>query len=195
MKKLILSVILTLFFFNSSNCQDLKGFFSDPEFKQYYNDNINEFLKQKYDVKTLNSFLEDKQIDEVEFKSLYIAFGFQTQSEFESFSDKQTKRLKYLSEKYSITEKSFREAGDNGNPPNVLTYFTEAGGGEILPSLCRQKYANCMMIANGTAIAAHLACASLDLTVILGGLCHAAAMATHYAMMDNCRIEYLECEK
>lgn len=190
MKKLFFGLLSTILFTTLSFAQDIEGFVNDPMFKEYINDS-KELFNQKYDVKTLNRFLEDKQIDEVEFKLLYIAFGFNTHQDFVEHLQVQSNRLQELSSKYQVNSQT-AGSGDFRDGIKSLYDPGENGAGE---DFCRQKYANCMIIANATAVAAHLACGALDITVILGAACHASAMAAHYAMMDNCRIEYLQCGK
>ncbi len=63
------------------------------------------------------------------------------------------------------------------------------GGGDS----CRRRFNNDLIIIAAASIAGHIACGTVDLTVILGGLCHAAVYASQIAASDNALLDFQSC--
>lgn len=58
---------------------------------------------------------------------------------------------------------------------------------------CRRRFNNNLTIITAASIAGHIACGTVDLTIILGGLCHAAVFASQIAASDNALLDFQNC--
>lgn len=59
---------------------------------------------------------------------------------------------------------------------------------------CERKRRNCLGVVAATATAAHLTCISADFTVVLGTLCHGAAIAYQILAGDTCNADAEDCQ-
>ena len=58
---------------------------------------------------------------------------------------------------------------------------------------CARRQRNCFAKAAGIATVAHIGCAALDITVILGMACHAGVTLVWVAANDDCKLDYKDC--
>jgi len=143
----------------------------------------------------LKSYLADNKISEVEYKDLYSALGFKTKSEYETSMNSKLANLQYLESQYNLS---------NFQPRQLEVLFDEGFSFINLPITANptqttfgdfeRKLRNSLLINFGAATLAHIGCATFDITVIAGLLCHGMVATIHAASDDTAQLEYKECK-
>lgn len=62
-------------------------------------------------------------------------------------------------------------------------------------NLCEKQRINCIAAVAAEALVMHVGCAAVDITVLAGIVCHAAAFTYQYTAGKNCNIAYEQCMK
>ncbi len=174
--------------------QDFDKILKDAEFQEY----LKELSKEQsypMDYKKIKEYNADGKIDETELKDLHEILGYKSQDDFLSSLVSQNKKLESLEKKYGLSKYSQEQLislVDQGFTSLELPLYS---GIEYQPSgsNCNRRRNNCFIVATATGIGAHIACGGMDLTVVLGILCHGAATALGYAMADDCNLDYVDC--
>lgn len=194
MKKLIFSLLATITLSAVSFSQDFDKIIKDIEFQNYIKE-VRAEQKLPKDIKKIKGYISDKKISENEFKDLHLALGYKSQKDYLASMESQNKKLMNLEKKYQLS----------GLQNNQMTELIE--GGFVYLNLpldpvnetpvafgdCERRLKNTLALNFGVAVAAHIACGTVDITVVLGALCHAAVLTTHIAADDNARLDYKEC--
>lgn len=71
----------------------------------------------------------------------------------------------------------------------------ESFGNSLLGDECERERRNCIIAVGAEAIAMHLACGALDLTIIGGIICHGAAFTYQITQGNNCNIAARRCRE
>ncbi len=171
-----------------STGQDINEILNDKDFQSYLIV-IDKESKLKKDIKKIKEILSDNVVDENETKILYSVIGYENNEEFISNLKYQLELLNNLNNKYQLSKLTSNDLGILYNQGiNMLNITSQNRGGH-----CARSYNNCMRIAFGIAVGAHLACTPLDVTVVAGLACHGAVALVHYSMQDDCELGYSDC--
>jgi hypothetical protein len=194
MKNLLFGLIATCFISITSYSQDYSIILKDEEFLSY----LEQVAKEQsniVDTKKVEEYNLDGKIDEYEITDLYKVLGFQSNSDFINSLKSQIERLYSLEKKYVISKISVEDMSMLIDQGFVLLnqnfYFNNHTN--LSRKNCGRALRNCLAIAYSTQIAGHIGCATLDVTVIAGLICHGAIVITGAAMEDNCDIDYENC--
>ena len=173
-------------FLRNTSTNDLS---KDPTFILYAEseDNVLEKVKDRNSMLLLNN-----NVTEENLSSLVYLAGFNDTNEFTTYYSNQYSLILELKEKYGFDKLSQEELNTI-----LLNSFNSYYGVNESAKLgpCERKLRNDLAINATEAFAAHLACGSLDLTVIGGILCHGAVVTWHYYQNDNAILEYENCIK
>ncbi|MEE9348811.1 MAG: hypothetical protein V3U80_02055 [Flavobacteriaceae bacterium] len=64
---------------------------------------------------------------------------------------------------------------------------------QVDPCNCEAIRINCIGIATSASLAGNLGCATLDLAILPGIICHAAVLAGQYFASSNCNLAAQNC--
>ncbi len=189
MKNLLFSLMAIVLFSFNSNSQNINLLNSDKEFQEYVASEL-KFTSNTND-EALKQLTMEGSINEGNLSVFYRAFNTNA-NDFVSFTNKQTLTYKNLSEKYKFKSHSEKE----------LNLILQVEVLEVLnviysklPEPCRDVYINDLQINFATAVGAHIACGTADITVVLGIICHGAVAMGHNAANNNAYINYQNCLK
>lgn len=151
-----------------------------------YINNSMELISNVKDLGSVISFINDRRISEEEFYLLPEALGFRNEKEFINYLEKQDKLVRELDIEHQFFEMSEDQQLDVFHE-NFEEYENTTNGD------CQTDYNWCAAEAIAINVMEQAGCASLNVTVVLGLLCHSAA-ATHLAKMGNdCNNAYEDC--
>jgi len=146
--------------------------------------------------------------------------GFNSREEFIKYSTMQIKRVNYLREKYNLSTKDDKFISElvlNGFYKEKTVFLQKNSllkDGHLITSVdknkkklelqqdlggggsdCKRRAYNCVAIATATAVAGHIACATVDFATlgISAYFCHGAVILMQIAMADNCKLDYRDC--
>ena len=186
MKRIILTIgIIVAILLNSAIAQT--GFSSDPLLYEVLTNYENEVSNVK-DVKAIKEYLADGDLTEDELSTFYIHMGYNSHNEMVDFIKNQNDKLVVLAKRYNLSKNNNGEIKDqikqayiNMTPPN---YVAED---------CASDRLNCIGAVSAEAAIMHIGCAGLDLTVIMGIICHGAAFTYQITASNGCHSAYNRC--
>ncbi|MGY3055486.1 hypothetical protein ACVWYG_003702 [Pedobacter sp. UYEF25] len=131
--------------------------------------------------------------------------GFKNFTAYSAFVKNQDETILRLKEEYQFSKLGQNAVKDIAikamNSSNKLSSTTAInklssvkGSVSLAQNDCERQRRNCLVIVASTATAAHIACVAADLTVIIGAICHGAAIAYQLAAGDNCNIDAGGCQ-
>jgi len=140
-----------------------------------------------------------------------VILGFSNFKEYSEFAKQQNEILLQLKEEYQLTKvdqgtiesialesmKSVKQAQKMNSIAKVSSITKLNGVNNTIQiedaNNCERIRRNCLITVAATATAAHVACIAADLTVIVGAVCHGAAIAYQLAAGDNCNANAENC--
>ncbi len=196
-------VVLFLLIFNSctevnpesedTTVLSITEIYKDPIFKEYLQEN-DKHLQRKNNPEKIREYISDNFLSKNEMNDIFLAFGYSSIDELNTYAINQNKRLNYLDKKYKIRNLSSIQISDlifkgyeNYNMIENQTIVSKPGN-------CERKLSTCRGKANSASLAMHAGCAVLDVTALPGLLCHGAALSFQYYALDECNIDYDECK-
>lgn len=197
MKKIILSLITGILILNS--CQNdntlenqkTQNLNNDKNFQKLINSNLSFSYKVlKSNNKNIAKLFESNNIELIS-KSL----NYRKSSELTTDINSQLELINYIIANYDVqnyNEQQLKEIIINeiNQIENLNSSISK-----VDPNDCRRKFRNDMIIITAAAVAGHIACGTADITVVLGGICHYAVIATQAAASDNAALELQNCLK
>lgn len=183
------NILFSLLFFcaTSFNANAQNDVSTDPLLIEIFT-NYDSEIARVNDIGKIKEYLADNVLTENEISNLYIFMGYKTHEEMLTFIREQNNKLSILSKKYNLgrysTEqlKSQFESGyKNHSTSNAVDD-------------CSSEHTNCIASVASQAVIMHLGCASLDLTVVAGIICHASALVYQHTSSNNCTITYRRCK-
>lgn len=144
----------------------------------------NESLNRIVDIGIIKELSVKDDLSEVEIEKLSIAMGYESIEHYRDFQNDFKSKLNTLKDEYNIgnlTQQEIKKV--------ILNVILEKN---LIPSKsndpcnCYRIARNCIASVTATAVAAHLGCAGLDLTIIAGIICHAAVLVIQGAETDSC---------
>jgi len=177
---------------NQAKTQDFKAqdLASDSDFITYVSLSAEE-AKLPKNHEALTKIMKDGTVDTEEIEQLPFVIGYDTKDLFIEVQQKKLNALNAADVKWNLKKMDPILLTDA-----ILLVWDQIDYMSLSDSnLCKRERRNCYGIANSTAIGAHFACGTLDLTIAAGIVCHGAVLAAHYYMNDNCDIAYERCIK
>lgn len=189
MKNLLFGLIAIVLFSFNSNSQNINLLNSDKDFQEYVASELK--FTTNTNGEALMQLTTEGSINETNLSLFYRAFNINA-NDFVNFTNKQILIYKNISEKYKFKSYSEKE----------LNSILQVEILEVLNSIyakkpepCRDVYINDLQINFATAVGAHIACGTADITVVLGIICHGAVAMGHNAANNNAYINYQNCLK
>lgn len=163
----------------------------NPLFQEYVENTIflsntltnNDLLKKIY---------SDGKIDKKEIDIFVKLIGFNSKVDYANFVEKQNENLLIIKKMYNLNPENTTQLKQVLKKA-IDKFWKNDFIGVMNP--CADKYRNDLVINASVAVAGHLACAGLDITIIGGIICHGAVIAGQSAANSNARIDYLNCLK
>ena len=154
----------------------------------------------------LKNYLEDGKLSEEEKKDIYKLFGYENSDIFWQDVAKNKGDVKYLIKNYDLNKipaslieneivKVYQDP-DIGTQllamvdNNSTIDFLDDGSGD---DICERIRKNCILSVGGEALAMHMGCAALDLSVVAGLICHGGVILYQKTANNNCNLEAERC--
>lgn len=148
--------------------------------------------------KELITLVSKKDPSMLDLEKISVLLGFKNFNEYSEYVKKQNVILLHLKEEYqlkNVSQTVIQQAAIEAMKPNKISSMKvlESSGSEGGSPICEQIRRNCLIGVAAAATAAHITCIGVDPTVILGLICHAAAIAYQVVQGDNCNLEAQQC--
>lgn len=197
MKKIILVLILSTLTLTLVSCNNdnnektssVKNLNNDKKFQSLVEKNFsfnNKIINAK--SKDIISFIESKNLENLSNK-----LNYKSTEDLKTDLNSQFTLINYIIENYDV--KKYDEQQLKEIIINEINQLENFDTNRADPNDCRRKFRNDIIIITSAAVAGHIACGTVDLTVILGGICHGAVIATQAAASDNAALEFQKCLK
>jgi len=131
---------------------------------------------------------EKENLTENDVNELVKALGFKNIEEYSKYINKEIKLELELENDYNISEIPLIDL------ENLTISVLETGNlkkGD--PCNCERMRINCIGIATSASIVGNIGCASLDIAIIPGIICHAAVLTAQYLASDSCNASAENC--
>lgn len=136
-----------------------------------------------------------ENITPAEIDKLAEALGFENREAFIQNYKSYRNAIQYLNAKYNYS--SYDVEAIQSLAVEAVDFSILKKGSALYASdcvdTCVEIGENCAVRVTALAVAGHLACASLDITFILGAMCHGAVLVAQDAGLDNCALEAKKC--
>lgn len=195
MKKLILSLVsvsLTLISCQNDISEDtssIQNLNSDKKFQNLVNNSLS------FNYKVINSKNKNiaMLIENNNYEQLSKNLNYKSSSNLTTDLNSQLELINYIITNYDVKEYNEQQLKELiiyeiNEIDNLNSNISKAD-----PNTCKRKFRNDMIIITAGAVAGHIACGTVDLTIVLGGLCHAGVIAAQAAASDNAALEYQNC--
>lgn len=160
----------------------------DPDFIELYNLFL-DYKDKNRDVQQINYFItkieHDEELSNEEIELFAQSMGYVSREEASEYAQRFVDLSVSLDNRHNI---SYMEQGELED-----IFIAGFGSYQNHSGDCERRRGNCFARAASLATLAHLGCAALDLTVVLGLLCHAAVTVAWMADNDDCKLEYEDC--
>ncbi len=192
--KVAFVIILSLLIFSCdnneeiiSNKDNIVNLKKDKKFIELINNKVSTIENIK-DIEKVNYLIEKKELNENELNELAIALGFSNINDYILYIENEYKTQNYLDKEYNISK--------------IEPFDMEIIVSETLQSSfqlksddcnCERIRRNCLGEAFAASVIGHVGCASLDLAVLPGIICHAAVLSAQYFASDNCNANAENC--
>ena len=165
--------------------EDISKMGKDDVFIDLVRENIT-VINQISDIKKARELTsKSSSLSNEELNELSISLGFSNFREYQVFYEAQNENLLILNEKYNL------EAYDDSTIQNLaLENFNDDS--LYKSNNCERIRRNCIIGAG--AILGHLGCATLDVTIVAGIVCHGAVLVIQAVVSDTCNAEAEDCE-
>jgi|GEM_PF-1150644 len=177
---------------------------SDVRFISALKDNMI-IIKRTKNSKELIALVSKESHSKLDLERISILLGFKNFDDYAKFVKKQDTDLLQLKKEYQLDKVSqdvIQQAAMDAMSPKKISSvklvensLSSMAGGEGDSDLCEQIRTNCLVNVAAIATAAHIACVAADLTVALGVLCHAAAVAYQASAGNTCNLEAQQCRE
>jgi hypothetical protein len=178
----------------------IENLHKDVTFHEFLLD-IRKQVSEIQDIHTLQNYISDGQLSEYEKSNIHKVFGYTDKDLFWKDRTLQNNRLVDLSKNYdlrNITEKQKRNAIEKAFLTLKLFSKTSTTGQiqqRLIDDPCETIRVNCIASVAAESAIMHLGCAALDLSIIAGIICHAAAFTYQYTAGNNCNLEAAKCKE
>lgn len=160
----------------------------DTDFIELYN-LFSDYAEKEKDAEQINYFISkierDGDLNNEEMELFIQSMGYISKIQASDYARRFVNLSVSLDNKYGISDMEQGELGD--------IFVAGFESYETYSNNCDRRARNCYARAAGLATAAHIGCAVLDLTVVLGLACHAAVTLVWMADNDDCKLNYEEC--
>ncbi len=170
-----------------NNLSELK---KDPILIELMEQTIDQ-VDQIVDFETLKEMSQKTSLSPQETTALIVAMGYRNVDEHTLAQKKYRKLAQNLNARYHldhIDRSTFISIAQEAEYPK-LTLPTDKNIG----CNCFRIARNCIIETGAAAVIGHIACASLDIAIIPGLLCHAAVLVLQVAATDNCNANRDNC--
>ncbi|GGG37003.1 hypothetical protein GCM10011344_42320 [Dokdonia pacifica] len=159
---------------------------SDTQFSQLLENSISILQRAKFSEQVKNLVKKDN-LSKSELDFLSKSFGFENGNAYLDYIKNYNTQIKSLQKKYDLVNMDKTELKKISEKVINKTSVAQR------MSACERIRRNCLAQAAAGAVVAHLGCATLDITVIAGVICHAAVTIGQAAASDNCNAEAETC--
>ncbi|MES1215394.1 MAG: hypothetical protein ABUT20_07755 [Bacteroidota bacterium] len=169
----------------------------DTDFQAYLQ-TIQEQVSKVKDIKGLQDALRDDKLTENELVIVYQSLGFNSKEELINLVKLQNQRKALLNNKYGLSEISIDlKLSVTEKALEKMKYFNkqENVGTNLRADICETIRKSCITSVAAESAVMHLGCAALDLSVIAGIICHAAAITYQYSAGNNCNSQAELCKR
>jgi hypothetical protein len=148
-------------------------------------------------INTLQQYLKDGELSDYEKETIHGFFGYNDKKLFWSDQTRRHDRLVSLTKKYNLSNATNRQKELAIEKTFIkLGLFSEISlTNRALRAVdpCETIRRNCIGSVAAQAAVMHIGCAALDISVIGGIICHAAAFTYQYTAGNNCNAEAEKC--
>ncbi len=176
----------------------VESLYKDVTFHEFILD-IQKQVSNIQDIQTFRNYIGDGQLSEYETSNIHRIFGYTDKDLFWKDQTLQNNRLLDLNKNYdlkNITESQKRKAVEKAFV--TLNLFSQPSTTDtnqmLVADICERIRLNCLASVLAEATIMHMACASMDITVVLGLLCHGAAFTYQITTSNNCNLEAIRCK-
>ncbi len=169
----------------SVKIESIENLINDPSFIAM----MGNYSSKNSNILDINLALELTSRDDLsnqEILDLSSALGFSTPEDMLSFFNDQAIFALDIEERYKISTYDIEYLH------SILLSDDSAKNSGCIDR-CSVRSTNCIVAATATAVVAHLGCATLDITIIAGVICHGAVTANQYIENSNCRLDLEDC--
>lgn len=195
MKKIILSLIIGALTLNS--CQNdnndeiskIENLNNDLNFQKLIKNNLS------FNYKIINSNNKNliKQIEKNDIEQMSKNLNYKNTKDLTNDINSQFELINYIIANYNVQNYNEQELKQLIiNEINEIENLKDSSS-KADPAGCRRKFRNDLIIITAAAVAGHIACGTVDITVVLGGICHGAVIVTQAAASDNAAMELQNC--
>ncbi len=202
----VIAVVATLF-----SCQkdgtifkqiplSLNNIHKDKDFQSFIITLQNQ-VKQVKDINTIAIISKKSKLTDQDIEKLSLAYGYISKQEFLNDQEIFTNNLNKLDKKYNFKDKNsdsllvavyktFDELhlfSKTNNTNGALVFM--AGGGDP----CETARVACLVSVAAQAVLMNLACGGLDLTIVLGIICHGAVITYQISASAGCNATAQTC--
>ncbi|MDY8138622.1 hypothetical protein [Aquimarina sp. 2201CG5-10] len=168
--------------------EDVNDLSKDASFTKLLEENI-DLMSNVSDLERAQELIsKGDNLSETELNELSISLGFSDLNSYAEFYEKQSVMLNELNQKYDLA--SYDEA--------TIQSLAIENFNNIAPiernNNCERIRRNCIVGAGAAAILGHIACGTVDITVVLGAICHSAVLVAQIAASDTCNANAENCE-
>jgi hypothetical protein len=201
-KNILIAVIISSLFISFISCEDEKtineenivnakldihNLKKDERLITYLNKNKIVLEKIK-DIEKVRQLSQKEHLNHYELDILSESLGFENIEHYKNYYTSQTNLIKEINYDYYLAKYNSDELkkfifGEDNN-------YQSKGPCE---ESCKRTHRNCLGATSAVAVAAHLGCASLDLAIIPGLICHGAALAAQAFTQDECNNQLGVC--
>ncbi len=170
---------------NFSKREGILDLSEDSDFIELYNLFL-DYEHKNRDVEQINYFLEQgEELSNEEIELFANSMGYESREEASEYAQRFVDLSVSLNDRYAISDMGQEELGD--------IFIAGFENFETYSNNCERRRRNCFAKASAAATTGHIACYALDLTVVLGLLCHGAVTVAWVAANDDCQLDYEDC--
>ncbi|HUH51445.1 MAG TPA: hypothetical protein VLZ11_05065 [Flavobacterium sp.] len=160
----------------------------DEDFIELYN-LFSEYAEVEKDIEQITYFISkierEKNLSNKDMELFAQSMGYENKEQALEYTQRFFSLAINLDNKYNISNIRQNELDS--------IFITGFEGIETSSDDCARRQRNCFAKAAGIATVAHIGCAALDITVILGMACHAGVTLVWVAANDDCKLDYKDC--
>lgn len=178
--------------------KSLNSLEKDDKFKALVENRL-QLLEQIKDGEKAIKIINRTNLSVEDLDTFAKAIGFQNLDAYKQYIARENASILTLKKDYNLSLYTEREiVAVATRTINSINTFGKTSPGMKLMGVqdnCERKRRNCLVSVAATATAAHIACAATDPTIVVGIICHGAAVAYQIAEGDNCNAAAVDCYK
>jgi hypothetical protein len=174
----------------------IENLHSDKIFQDFLIDEQQQVLKLT-DINKLKNYISDNRLTDDEQINIHKLFGYSDYKVYWEERVAQNERVKYLFKKYDIKNANKDMLRNEITKAQALTNIWESSYYNVMSKtdLCEKIRINCLASVAAEATIMHLGCATLDITVVAGIICHSAATIYQITASNNCNLQAQQCRQ